>query len=166
MTIHTLNDAFERGLADMCNAEKQISEALPKMMDGCNSPELCDLIEAHLNETEDQIQKLERIAKLCNIKLQQGTCGAIKGILEEGAKIINSIEKGAVRDAVLIANAQKVEHFEIATYGTLACVARKLGNYEAVELLEEILDQEKTADEKLTRLAEQNINDEALAMAA
>lgn len=166
MTIETLQDAFVHELSDMYNAEKQLTQALPKMAKAANNSALSDAFETHLGETEEQIEKLDEVLKVCAIKLKKEKCDAMEGLIKEGDQIIKEVDKGPVRDAMLIAAAQKVEHYEIATYGTLIALAEKLDFSEAVDLLGQILDQEKATDEKLTDIAERNINDEAMKQAA
>lgn len=166
MTIKTLHDAFVHELSDMYNAEKQLTKALPKMAKSANDAELADAFRAHLTETEGQIEILDRLVDICGIELKDEKCDAMEGLVKEGDEIMKEVNKGPVRDAMLIAAAQKVEHYEIATYGTLMALAQKLSLSDAVGLLEQILDQEKATDEKLTDIAERNINDEAMEHAA
>ena len=166
MKIETLQDAFVHELSDMYNAENQLTKALPKLAEAASDDELVEAFETHLEETEGQIEKLEKVFELCEIQKKRETCEAMKGLIEEGEKIIKEVDEGAVRDSLLIAAAQKIEHYEIASYGTLIALAEKLDHSEAVDLLEEILEQEKSADEKLNVIAEENVNDHALEQAA
>lgn len=166
MPVKTLQDAFVHELSDMYNAEQQLTKALPKMAEAASDSALADAFETHLKETEGQIAILDRVVEICDIKLKKETCDAMKGLTKEGAEIIDEVDEGPVRDAMLIAAAQKVEHYEIAGYGTLVALAGKLGLTEAADLLGDILDQEKDTDEKLTRIAEDTVNDRAHGMAA
>lgn len=162
MKVETLEDAFVHELSDMHNAEKQLTKALPKMAKAAEDPHLAKAFERHLRETEEQIEIIERVVKLCGIKLKREKCDAMQGLIEEGNQIIKEVEEGPVRDAMLIAAAQKVEHYEIASYGTLVALADKLDYPKAADLLERILMQEKNTDERLNELAMMDINDRAL----
>lgn len=162
MNIKTLHDAFAYELSDMHSAEKQLIGALPKMADASSNPKLKAAFEAHLEETKKQILLLEKVAKMCGLKLEQETCEAMEGLIKEGQEVIDNVEEGAVKDVMLIAAAQKVEHYEIASYGTLMALAEKLNFIEALDPLGQILDQEKYTDQTLSKLAEQDINDKAL----
>ena len=166
MKIHTLEEAFIMELSDIYNAEKQLTKALPKMAKAASDPELARGFETHLRETEGQIERLDRVVELCGIKLKSEKCDAMEGLIAEGDEAVKYTDEGPVRDAMLIAAAQKVEHYEIAGYGTLAELARKLGHDEAAGLLEETLQQEKDTDVKLTELAVGGVNDGALRQAA
>lgn len=166
MKIKTLEDFFAHELADIYNAEKQLTKALPKMAKAASNPALVNAFESHLKETEGQIERLERVFEVCDLKQHREKCEATEGLVEEAKEIISDTEEGPVRDAALIASAQKVEHYEIATYGTLCAIAEKLGYTEAQRLLDQTLSQEKAADSKLNELALGNINTEALRQAA
>ncbi|MCE7887913.1 MAG: DUF892 family protein [Alphaproteobacteria bacterium PRO2] len=145
----------------MLNAEKQLTKALPKMAKAAQNPELAKAFETHKKETENQIQLIEKAVKSAQIKLKREKCDAMEGLITEGKEIIKDVKEGPVRDAMLIAAAQKVEHYEIASYGCLVAAATQLGFSEAAELLEQILDQEKQTDQKLNQIAEQSVNQEA-----
>ena len=166
MKITTLEEAFIHGLSDIYSAEKQLTKALPKMAKASTNPKLADGFTTHLEETEGQIERIDQIVAKSGLKLQRIKCAAMEGLCEEGKETIEDIEKGAVRDVMLIAGAQKVEHYEIATYGCLVEMAKKLGMTEAAKLLAETLEEEKATDMKLTKLAISDVNDEALAKAA
>lgn len=165
MTIETLEDLFIMEISDMYSAEKQLTKALPKMAKAATSPELKKGFEKHLAETEDQIVKLEQVFELCEIKPKRIKCEAMEGLIEEGKEAIDEVAEGPVRDVALITAAQKVEHYEIAGYGCLCAVAKKLGYKEAAAILHSILEQERATDEKLTALAESSVNDDAFDMA-
>lgn len=158
MQVSTLNDLFVKELRDMYNGEKQLVKALPKMAKKANSPDLQKAIEKHLGETKNQVDRLERAFELLAVSERGPVCKGMKGILEEGSDVLEDAEEPDVSDAGMIASAQKVEHYEIASYGTLREYANVLGHSEIVGLLEKTLEEEKAADLKLSQLAEQGIN--------
>jgi ferritin-like metal-binding protein YciE len=163
--IENLKDLFIHEIVDVYDAEKQIVEALPKMIKKCTSPQLKKSFEKHLNESEKQVERLERIF----VKLEENfdtshTCKAMKGLIKEVDDLIKMKIEPEVLDAGLIAAAQRVEHYEIAVYGTLITFAREIGlNSSIIKLLEQTLTEEKKTDAKLTDLAESRINQKALA---
>jgi ferritin-like metal-binding protein YciE len=157
----TLHDAFIDELRDAYDAEKQITKALPKMAKAASSPELRAAFEAHLEETRDQITRLEEVFGTLDEKVRGKHCDGMAGIIEEGKGVMEEDFDDATMDACLIASAQRVEHYEMAAYGTLVAWARAMGHDEAAELLEQTLDEEKAADEKLTSIAEDGVNREA-----
>jgi ferritin-like metal-binding protein YciE len=161
MKLKSLEDLFIEELKDIYYAEKHITKALPKMVKKASHPELAEAFEEHLEETENQIERLERIFEIIGRKPQAKRCEAMDGLLKEGKDIMSEDAEDSVRDAGLIVAAQKVEHYEIAAYGSLRTFAEKLGYEEAAELLQETLDEESAADEKLTEIAESSINEEA-----
>jgi ferritin-like metal-binding protein YciE len=162
MTDSRLHEFFLEELKDIYGAEKQIVKALPDMQDAANSPELIQAFEDHLDVTNTQITRLEEIFDILGETADSKKCEAMKGILDEGEKIIKDTEDGtATRDVGLIMAAQKVEHYEIATYGSLLQLAHTMGHTEVAELLEATLDEEKEADMKLTEIAESKINYQA-----
>ncbi|MBA4849304.1 ferritin-like domain-containing protein [Emticicia sp. BO119] len=157
-----LKELFVDGLKDIYWAEKHLTKALPKLAKASTSEDLKEAFEMHLKETEGHVTKVEEAFKIIGEKAQAKVCPAMEGLLKEGDEIVESTEKGTVvRDCGLIMAAQKVEHYEIASYGTLRTLARMLGHFDAAELLQEILDEEGAADKKLTDLAEAHINEEA-----
>ncbi|AUX91823.1 ferritin-like domain-containing protein [Mixta gaviniae] len=156
MSIKTLEDLFIHDLSDVYSAEKQISRALPKMARAASDEKLIEAFKTHLEETQGQIERLDQLVEATpEVRIKRMKCHAMEGLVEEAQELIDSVEKGIVRDAGLIGAAQKVEHYEIATYGTLRAMAIKLGYKEAARLLEETLNEEKATDEKLTLIAEQ-----------
>lgn len=156
MTIKTLEDLFIHDLSDIYSAEKQITRALPKMARAAMDEKLIAAFEQHLEETRGQIERIDQLVESTEgVKIKRMKCHALEGLAEEAQEIIDSVEAGPVRDAGLIGAAQKVEHYEIATYGTLHALATKLGYEEAARLLAETLKEEKATDEKLTIIAEQ-----------
>ena len=149
---------FEDSLKDIYWAEKALTKALPKMAKKATSDELVRAIEKHLSETEDQVEKVEQVFELLGKKAQAKKCDAMNGLIKEAEEIMKESEEGAMRDAGIIAAAQKVEHYEIATYGTLRTFAQTLGLDDAASVLDDILEQEKNADESLTEIAVNTIN--------
>lgn len=168
MSIQTLQDLFLDELGDIYNAEKQLTKALPKMAEKATDEHLASGFREHLKETEGQIERIEKVAGICGLELPKVTCEAMKGLLREGEEMMGEIEDDSVLDAAMIMAAQKVEHYEIATYGCLLALGKCLGlEQEALDLLEETLNEEKRTDEKLSKLAEdEGINDQALQQAA
>lgn len=168
MDVTSLEDLFIAELCDMYDAEKQLTEALPKMAKKASNEKLAKGFETHLKETEGQIERIEKVAEICGFDLKKETCKAMKGLVKEGEHIMEEVKDPQVLDAALITAAQKVEHYEIASYGSLCSLGKCLGlEQEALDLLEENLNEEKETDEKLTMLAEkEGINDEALEKAA
>ena len=156
-----LQELFLEELADLYNAEQQLTKALPKMAKAAQSDELREAFESHLEETENQISRLEQVVETFGESMQRKVCKAMKGLIEEGSEIIQENKGSAAIDAALISAGQKVEHYEIASYGTLCAWAKILNQNEALELLQETLQEEKTADEKLTQIAESVANFEA-----
>lgn len=152
---------FEDSLKDIYWAEKALTKALPKMAKKATSEELVSAIENHLEETEGQVQKVEQVFEIIGKKPVAKKCEAMDGLIKEAEEIMKNSEEGAMRDAGIISAAQKVEHYEIASYGTLRTFAQTLGIDDAAQLLEEILDEEKSADEKLTDVAVSTINVQA-----
>ena len=158
----TLHDVFVDELRDAYNGEQQITKALPKMIRAAESDELRRALENHLDETRTQIDRLEQAFSLLDEKARGKKCDGIEGILEEGKKIMEEDLDGPVMDAALIAGAQRVEHYEVAAYGTLVAWAEAMGHDEVAGLLKETLEEEKNADKTLSQLAESGINQAAL----
>jgi ferritin-like metal-binding protein YciE len=157
----TLHDAFIDELRDAYDAEKQITKALPKMVKAASSPELKTALSAHLEETREQITRLEEVFASLEEKVRGKHCDGMAGIIEEGKGVMEEDFDDATMDACIIASAQRVEHYEMAAYGTLVAWAQAMGHTEAAELLEQTLDEEKAADEKLTTIADGGVNREA-----
>lgn len=151
-----LRETFLDQLADVYDAEHQLTKALPKLAEAAEDETLKEAFESHLGETERQIERLEEVFEILGEKAKGKKCKAMKGLVEEGEELI----KEAAGDAGLICGAQKVEHYEIATYGSLATWAEVLGEDAAAKILSGILDEEKAADEKLTEIAESVVNAE------
>ena len=155
MSIETMQELLIDELKDLYSAEKQIVKALPKLAKAASTPELQDALLNHLEETKGQIDRLEKIAELVGKKLTGKTCVGMKGVLEEGSEVLEETDEGIVRDAALIAASQRVEHYEMAGYGSARDFANTLGLSEVAELLEETLAEEKEADKKLTSISKQ-----------
>ena len=156
MKVESLLDLFIHDLSDVYSAEKQITRALPKMARAASDESLKQAFQQHLEETQGQIERLDQAVEAHEeLRIKRMKCHAMEGLVEEAQELIDSTEAGPVRDAGLIGAAQKVEHYEIATYGTLVAMAKKLGLDQAASLLAETLAEEKSTDEKLTTIAEQ-----------
>jgi ferritin-like metal-binding protein YciE len=149
---------FENTLKDIYWAEKALTKAIPKMMKKATSQELTQALENHLGETEDHVQMVEQVFDIIGSKASAKKCDAMNGLIKEAESVMKRSEEGAMRDAGIIAAAQKVEHYEIATYGTLRVFAYTLGLDDAAQVIEQLLEQEKAADIKLTQIAESTIN--------
>ena len=161
MSIKSIDDLFLHGVKDLFYAEKKLVQTLPKMAKKATSAELKQAIEQHLAETEDQVERLERIFELLDETPRGKKCPAMDGLIEEGKEIMEEAEDDDVLDAGMLAAAQAVEHYEIARYGTLIAWGEVLGMGEAVQLLKESLKEEKNADKLLSSLAEGKLNREA-----
>ena len=159
--MKNLEGLFEHFLKDIYYAEKQILKALPEMAGKADSTDLREAFEHHKTETEGHVRNLEKVFQNCGIKAEGEKCEAIEGILKEGEEIMGDAEDGDTRDAGMIAAAQAVEHYEIQRYGTLVSWAKELGKDDCVGLLQENLEQEYSADDKLNKLAESRLNREA-----
>ena len=153
MTIKTLHDLFIHDLSDINSAEKQLAKALPRMARAATNPDLKLAFETHLEETQGQIERIDQVVELAGLKLKRIKCAAMEGLVEEGKEAIDEIEKGPVLDAALIGAAQKVEHYEIASYGTLCALAKQLKLDDVAKLLHATLEEEKSTDIKLSQLA-------------
>lgn len=160
MEMNTLRDLYIEQLRDLYDAENQLVKALPKMAKGANSEELRQGFEEHLQQTREHVQRLETIFEQLGEKPKGEKCKGMEGLVKEGSEVLEEEMDDDVKDAAIIAAAQRVEHYEIAGYGTVRTYANLLGETEAEELLEQTLTEEKETDAKLTDLAE-NINVEA-----
>lgn len=161
MEVKTLDDLYVESLQDLYSAESQLIEALPKIAEAVETEELRDAVLEHLEQTKEQANRLEMILRDLGEDPGGTECKAMKGLLEEGKELMKTVEKGPVCDAALIGAAQKVEHYEIAGYGTARTFASLLGRDEDVEALQMTLDEEAQADSTLTDLAEGIVNDQA-----
>ncbi len=160
-TFNSLEDLFVDQIQDLYNAEQQLTAALPKMAAAAHSPALRAAFEQHLRETQGQIARLERVFQILGRKAEGKTCQAMTGLVAEGSEVISAKGDPDVKDAALIAAAQRVEHYEIAGYGTVATYAEMLGRMQDHQLLGETLREEKMTDEKLNSLAKTVVNPEA-----
>ena len=156
-----LHDLFLDELADMLHAEKQITKALPKLIKATETDELRGALQDHLEETQNQVSRIEQVFASLDEKSATKPCKGMEGILAEGDELVSETKGTSALDAAIISAAQKVEHYEIASYGTLAAWAKELGHDKAAELLNESLAEEKAADEKLTEVAESVANEKA-----
>lgn len=161
-TAHGLRELFENELKDIYWAEKALTKAIPKMIEKATSEELIEALENHLEVTKIHAERCEKIFKIMGKEPKSIKCEAMEGLMKEADEIIEMTEEGEVRDAGIISAAQKVEHYEIATYGTLCAFAKTLGENEIADILETTLGEEKEANEKLTKIAESSVNMEAL----
>ena len=163
MTVKTLDDLFLETLKDLYYAEKKLVQTLPKMAKKATSPTLKEAIERHLGETEIHVTRLEEVFGAMDKKAVSKKCEAVEGLVKEAEELLGEIEDAATLDAAIISSSQTVEHYEIARYGTLVCWARQLGLKDAEFILQKTLDEEQAADKKLSRLAEEYINQKAAA---
>ncbi|KLF06679.1 hypothetical protein YA27_23485 [Klebsiella aerogenes] len=162
MKIKTIEDIFTHLLSDTYSAEKQLTCALAKLSRASACEELQTAFSAHLEETQGHIERIDKLLEQNDqIRLKRMKCVAMEGLIEEANEVIEATEKNEIRDAALIAAAQKVEHYEIAAYGTLCTLAEQLGYKAAVKLLAETLEEEKDADMKLTYIAVGHVNQDA-----
>jgi len=157
----SLQDLMLKELNDLHSAETQIMKSLPKMQKAASSKELQQAFGHHLEETQSQLERLKQVFDMLGERPDNTKCKGMEGLIEEGAEVMKMKGDAATRDAALIAVAQRVEHYEIAGYGTLKTYARRLGNTQAAQILDGILSEEKRTDVKLTQLAEGRINPEA-----
>ena len=156
--IESLDDLFVHQLQDIYYAENQITKALPTMIDKATNPQLKQGFQTHLDETRNQIKRLEQVFKMHGTPVKAVTCPAIDGIVDEAEEIMADASDPEVLDAAALASAQAVEHYEITRYGTLIAWARQLGRNDCASVLQETLDEEKATDLKLTQIAEGRVN--------
>lgn len=152
-SVDSIEKLFIEELKDLYSAENQITKALPKMANAATSKELKKALENHIRETEGQIERLIQICNIMGANPKGKTCEGMKGVLEEGSSMMKEAEDGDVRDAAMISAAQRVEHYEMAAYGTVRTYAELLGQTQCAKLLEDTLEEEKAADQKLTSIA-------------
>jgi ferritin-like metal-binding protein YciE len=162
MKLESMEDLFLEQIEDLYDAEKRLVKALPKMAEASTSQSLRQAIQSHLMETEGHVSRLENIFRTLGKSAKGQTCDAMKGLISEGEDIVSDTDASSLRDAGIIAAANRVEHYEIAAYGSARTFAQTLGLREAASLLEQTLQEEKRADQKLTQLAESMVNEEAL----
>lgn len=162
MELDDLRRLYVHELKDLYSAENQLLKALPKMEKAAADKDLKKAFSSHLKETERHVKRLEDVFKRLDFKPGGQKCAGMEGLIEEGSDMINEDAPAAVKDAGLIAAAQRIEHYEIAGYGVARTYAEKLGDYQAADLLQETLNEEGLADQKLSRLAQRKINFEAM----
>ena len=160
-TLDSLGDLLEGEIKDIYDAEKQLTKALPKLAKKATATELKEAFEEHLQQTEEHIARLEQVFELMQMPVRGKKCEGMKHLIAEGSEMVEKAEDDATRDALLIAAAQKVEHYEIASYGTIRVWANLLGKNEVAALFEDTLEDEKEADQKLTQIAESFVNQQA-----
>jgi ferritin-like metal-binding protein YciE len=161
MSIKSMQDLFIHELSDIYSAEKQLAKALPRLSRASENQDLAKAFDKHLEETRGQIERIDKIVEQLDVRLKRVKCQGMEGLVDEAREIIETVPQGDLRDAALIAGAQKAEHYEIASYGTLCVLARQMGHTDAADLLDQTLQEEKATDLKLTELAEQGINQQA-----
>jgi ferritin-like metal-binding protein YciE len=166
LKVNSLKELYVEELKDTYDAEKQIVKALPKIVKASSTPELQKAFKEHLEQTRSHVQRLEQIFNRLGEEPKAKKCDGMRGILEEGEEVITEGSEGLIRDAGLIAGAQRVEHYEIAVYGSLKTWAEQLGDEQAAQLLQETLTEEKAADQKLTQIAESTVNTAAAGAAS
>ena len=154
MSVDSMEKLFLEELKDLYSAENQITKALPKMANAATSQELKKAFEKHLRETEGHIERLEQICEILGTSPKGKSCEGMKGVIDEGSSMLKEAEEGSVRDAALISAAQRVEHYEMAAYGTVRTYAEQLGQSKCAKLLEQTLEEEKATDQKLTSIAQ------------
>jgi ferritin-like metal-binding protein YciE len=162
MSLDTLEKLYVSELRDLYSAENQLLKALPKMAKGASSPDLKDAFEKHLEQTKGHVERLEQLFEQLDETPKGKTCKAMKGLIDEGSEILDEDGEESVLDAGIIVAAQKVEHYEIASYGSVRTFANLLGQDEAAKLLQSTLDEESEANELLNQLAESVVNQDAL----
>ena len=166
MATKTMNDLLITFMQDVYYAERQILKALPKMAKAAESEELKDALMHHREETQGQVERLQKAFEALGKRARAQTCEAVNGMIEEGEEIIEQFEAGPVRDAGIVGAAQAVEHYEMARYGTIIAWAKAVDANDVVRLMQETLEEEKQADKKLNQLAQQRLNQEAVRHAA
>lgn len=160
--VESLEELLHEEIKDIYDAEKQLTKALPKLAKKASSPELKQAFEDHLRQTEQHMERLEQVFEQLEMPVRGKRCEGMKHLIEEGQEMMSEAEDDATRDALMIAAAQKVEHYEIAAYGTLRTWATLLGLNDVAGLFEETLDEEKETDQKLTQIAESFVNEQAV----
>jgi ferritin-like metal-binding protein YciE len=165
MELNSFDDLLVDQLQDLYDAEQRLTKALPKMAEAAHNPALKRAFQEHLRQTQGHVSRLEQVLRMLGQTAQAKTCDAMKGLIAEGQDVISASGDPDVKDAALIAAAQRVEHYEIAGYGCVRTFAQRLGRDAAAQLLQETLDEEAATDEQLTSLAEQSINPKAAATA-
>ena len=161
MPVKTLKDLVVESVEDMYNAEQQLTKVLPKLANKASNSKLREAFEGHLKQTENHIKRLDNVFRELDMSPKGKTCKGIKGIVSEGEDLLKEIEGDEVQDAALIAAAQKTEHYEISSYGTIINLSKRLGLKDSINYLKNNLDEEYEADDKLTKIAESRVNEKA-----
>ncbi len=161
MAIKTAQDFFVDELKDIYSAEKQAIRAYPKLAKAVSSPQLKEALQTHLEETKGQVERLDQVFEILEKRASGKTCEAMKGLVEESSEALEEIEKGPILDAAIIACGQRMEHYEMAAYGTVLALAKAMGQDEIAQLLSQTLEEEKATDQKLTQVSE-SVNKEAI----
>lgn len=161
MKLQNLSDVFHHELTDLYSAEKQLTHALPKLARAASTQKLQNAFEEHLEQTKEHVERIEEVGKMLDMEVTGHTCEAMKGLVKEGEELLKENDPGEALDAALIAAAQRVEHYEIAAYGSARTFARRLGHDGAAKILDQTLDEESATDEKLTKIAEADVNERA-----
>jgi ferritin-like metal-binding protein YciE len=164
-TLNSFDDLLVEQLQDLYDAEQRLTKALPQMVSAAHSPALKSAFQDHFRQTEGHVSRLEQVFRMLGKSAKSKTCEAMKGLIAEGQEAASAGGDPNVKDAALIAAAQRVEHYEIAGYGTVRTFAQRLGRQDAAQILQQTLDEEGATDKKLTALAEQSINPKAAAKA-
>ena len=162
MAMSNLQDVLEHQIKDLYSAETQLTSAMPKMMEAATTQELKDAFQKHLEQTKEQVNRLQQAAEKLGIKPTGEKCHGMEGLIKEGQGLIQEHEKGVALDAALIAAAQRIEHYEIAGYGSACQFAEALGNREVKEILGQTLNEEEQTDKLLTQIAESTVNKQAM----
>ncbi|GAB3949794.1 ferritin-like domain-containing protein [Spirosoma harenae] len=160
--MKTMQELMEHTIRDLYSAENQILEALPQLIQQAQDDKLRQALQLHQQQTEQQVQRLEQIAEQMDIDPDGETCMAMQGLVEEAQDLLSQLEEGPVSDAAIIGAAQKVEHYEIASYGTARTLAQQAGQDQVADLLQQTLEEEKQTDEKLTEIATSQVNQKAV----
>lgn len=159
--MKTMDEFMEHTIQDLYSAETQALEAMPQLAQRVQNKQLKQAFEQHQQETQQQVQRLEQIAQQMGIEVEGETCQAMQGLIEEAQKLLGELEEGDLADAAIIGAAQKMEHYEIACYGTARTLAQQAGQQQVADLLEQTLQEEKATDEKLTQIATSRVNEKA-----
>lgn len=160
--MENLQNLFEKQINELYSAEDQLLEALPKMKEKAKDDRLKEAIESHLEETKNHKMRIEQICDNLNLKMDKKKCKGIEALIDEANSMVKEAKDEAVKDVSIIAGAQQIEHYEMAAYGTAVCFAKKLGHHDVAEQLQTTLDEEFNADQTLSYLAENNINQKAV----
>jgi ferritin-like metal-binding protein YciE len=158
MELKSLDDVLEAELKDLYSAEKQLVDALPDIANAASSKDLKDAVNEHLEQTRGHAKRLEQVFEAIGVEPESEHCDGMEGLISEGSEVAEATGDGDARDAALIGAAQRVEHYEIAAYGTARTLAKQLGHTEAAKLLDKTLEEESAADEKPTQIAEKSVN--------